>query len=316
MCAAVSSLNSFTIILPVYNGAKHLAEQLESIAAQSDTNWQLILSDDGSKDQSLAIIKEFAARFPDQVKLRTGPKSGLTAHITDLLDAATDVQGPIVLCDQDDIWFEDRLASDRTLMTTLCDRHSQKPVLLCRRTQLCNEEGQPLSLSPPRARAPSFGNALVQNIASGNTMVFNRHLLLKLRAMPDAMRTSAYHDWWIYQIATGIGGQVHWAAEPKIFYRQHNANLVGVPRGIKGLFARAARLLNGTGSAESDAHLTALATVRAHLTPAAQHQLDAFQAARRGSLFVRLQHIKQSGVYRQARPETALLWLAALSGRL
>jgi glycosyltransferase involved in cell wall biosynthesis len=316
MCAAVSSMNSFTIILPVYNGAKHLAQQLDSIAAQSDADWHLILSDDGSNDESPEIIQNFAAKFPNQVRLRKGPKSGLTAHITALLDAVPDGQGAVMLCDQDDIWFEDRLASDRALLTSLCKTHPQKPVLLCRRSHLCDEDGQPLVLSPPRPRAASFGNALVQNIASGNTMVFNRDLLLKLRKMPDAARNCAYHDWWIYQIATGIGGHVHCDAEPKIFYRQHTSNLVGVPRGIKGIFARAARLLNGTGSAESDTHLTALAAVHEHLTPAAQHQLDAFQAARKGSLFERLKHMKRAGVYRQSRPETALLWLAALARRL
>ncbi|MEP5154795.1 glycosyltransferase, partial [Planktotalea sp.] len=285
MCAAELSKNSFTIILPVYNGATHLGQQLESIAAQSDSDWQLLLSDDGSSDDSPKIIKDFAARHPDQVSLHSGPNSGLTAHVLELLNVVPEGSGPIALCDQDDIWLEDRLASDRALMANLCSAHPQKPVLLCRRSQLCDETGVPLGLSAPRPRPPSFGNALVQNIASGNTMVFNRDLLMSLQNMSDAARDCAYHDWWIYQIAAGIGGHIHHDTEPKILYRQHGSNLVGVPRGLRGILARAARLLSGVGSAESATHLAALERVRAHLTPAAQRQLTAFQSARKGSLF-------------------------------
>src|ERR1700690_787073 len=48
--------------MPVYNGAKHLSKALDSILAQSHTDFDLYLFDDASTDESLAIINEYAQR--------------------------------------------------------------------------------------------------------------------------------------------------------------------------------------------------------------------------------------------------------------
>jgi hypothetical protein len=68
--------------------------------------------------------------------------------------------------------------------------------------------GAPIGFSPLFVRAPTFQNALVQNIGGGNTMVFNRAARLALRATrADVALVS--HDWWTYQVVTGIGGTAH-----------------------------------------------------------------------------------------------------------
>lgn len=305
--------DSFIVVLPVFNGAAHLRQQLDSIAAQSDQDWRLFASDDGSTDNSVSILQAFATRFPDQVTLLRGPRQGLTAHITKLLDIIPDGAGPIALCDQDDIWLEDRLAADRALIAGI---DPDVPALVCRRTRLCDKEGNPLGLSPARPRPPSFGNALVQNIASGNTMVLNRALCERLQSLAKVSQGVAYHDWWIYQVVTGIGGDIHFDPDPKILYRQHASNLVGVPRGLSGMIQRTLRLLSGAVAQDGSTHLDALATIRKELTPEAQRQLDALRAAQSGGVTNRVRNISKSGIYRQSRRETLVIWLAALVGRL
>ena len=65
------------ILMGAYNGAAHLREQLDSIAAQTHPDWVLRVSDDGSSDATLAILADFAARFePGRVEVRPGPRAG------------------------------------------------------------------------------------------------------------------------------------------------------------------------------------------------------------------------------------------------
>ena len=58
-----------TILLATLNGEKYLKAQLESIAAQTYENWQLVVGDDGSTDQTLEILKEFQKEHPNQVTI-------------------------------------------------------------------------------------------------------------------------------------------------------------------------------------------------------------------------------------------------------
>lgn len=313
MTPASRTIDLFVILLPVFNGARFLEEQLNSIAAQTDPNWRLIASDDGSTDASLSILEGFATRFPDKVRLTEGPQKGLVANVSALYEASVAETGPVVLCDQDDIWLSDRLASDRAVLSTF---DSARPVLLCRRTQLCDETGSPLGLSPNRTRPPSFANALVQNIASGNTMVLTPALMDHIRGHASKASDCVYHDWWIYQIATGIGAHVHHDQQHKILYRRHDANLVGVPFGLTGLFLRIRRIFARSNADAIGRHLDALDQVREHLTPSARRQLDAYRTGRTEGPIGQIRGLWSAGVYRQSRFETLVLMANALMGRL
>ena len=61
-----------TILLATLNGEDYLKAQLESIAAQTYENWQLVVGDDGSTDDTISIIEEFSEKHPDQVTIITG----------------------------------------------------------------------------------------------------------------------------------------------------------------------------------------------------------------------------------------------------
>ena len=52
---------SLSILLPTYNGARFLAEQVESIRAQTFTDWRLLICDDGSTDDTVALLARLAA---------------------------------------------------------------------------------------------------------------------------------------------------------------------------------------------------------------------------------------------------------------
>ena len=72
------------ILLSTYNGADYLNEQLASIAAQDIDEWRLMIRDDGSTDNSVAIIKKFALDHPGRVLIISGPsvRKGWLLHMT------------------------------------------------------------------------------------------------------------------------------------------------------------------------------------------------------------------------------------------
>ena len=71
--------------MAVYNGAAYLQDQLDSLAAQTHPDWQLIASDDGSRDGSARILADFAQAWPHSI-LRQGPRQGGTANFMSLID--------------------------------------------------------------------------------------------------------------------------------------------------------------------------------------------------------------------------------------
>lgn len=98
------------ILLATWQGARFLDAQLQSIAEQSYRNWRLIVSDDGSVDDTTGIVRRFATTNPDhEVVLLPGPRLGATQNFLHLIDFVRRGEA-IAFCDQDDVWLPDRLS--------------------------------------------------------------------------------------------------------------------------------------------------------------------------------------------------------------
>ncbi|MGI9393708.1 MAG: glycosyltransferase, partial [Boseongicola sp.] len=83
------SADHVTILLATFNGAAHVNEQLESYCNQTHRNWSLLVSDDGSSDETCSIIRKFARRNSKrQVTLLRGPGNGSASNFLSLLRAA------------------------------------------------------------------------------------------------------------------------------------------------------------------------------------------------------------------------------------
>jgi len=89
-----------SVALPVYNGEKYLAEAIDSILAQSFSNFELIIIDDGSTDGSRQIMREYERRDA-RVRVVTNENSGLANTLNDIIDLARGIW--IARMDQDDI---------------------------------------------------------------------------------------------------------------------------------------------------------------------------------------------------------------------
>ncbi len=83
-----ASLPTISIGMPVYNGAAHLAEALQSLLAQSFTDFEIIISDNCSTDETAHIIARYAARDPRIRAIRQSENTGGLANFRFVLDAA------------------------------------------------------------------------------------------------------------------------------------------------------------------------------------------------------------------------------------
>lgn len=295
----------------VYQGAAHLGEQLASFAAQDHADWTLVASDDGSRDGSGDILRAFALAHPGRVRIVRGPGQGHAANYLSMLRALPEAPGWLAFSDQDDVWLPHRLSRGIAALTM------QGPALYCSRSFITSTALQGRRLSAPRPRPPSFRNALVQNIAAGNTMLLNPAAATLVRAAAQDCPGVVVHDWWVYLLVTGAGGTVIHDDRPTILYRQHARNAIGANDGLLAKLRRLGQVAAGDFRAWNDTNLAALTAAQDRLTPDARAILADWQAMRASPrLWDRLRRLRRLHLYRQTRASTAALWFAAVIGRL
>lgn len=309
-----TALPEVTVLLGQLNGARFLEAQLSSIAAQAGCPVRLIVSDDGSADHGPMLVRAFSARHPDvAIDLIDGPKRGFAQNFLHLLRAAGPQASHVALCDQDDYWLPGRLARAVRMLESVPEG---TPALYGSRTLVCNADLTPRKPSPLHARPPSFRNALVQSIAGGNTLVLNRAALDLVQAASAEARTVVSHDWWIYQLISGVGGRVIYDPEPGLLYRQHDANVVGANNSIRGGLIRLGAVMAGRFSRWNRINVAALQASAHRFTPENRQVLARFAALRRAPFLARLRLLRRAGLYRQTIKGDIALWIATALNRI
>ncbi|TRW99469.1 glycosyltransferase [Paracoccus sp. M683] len=302
-----------TILMAVYDGGAHLAQQLDSFAMQDHREWRLIISDDGSDDDSRVICAGFRDRMgADRVQLIDGPRAGPTRNFLHLVDQAPDGV-PLAFSDQDDVWLPHKMTR---AMTQLAD--AEGPTLYCARTLICDQALQNRQPSRLFKRPHGFRNALVQACTPGNSSVFNlaAAALLK-RGVQAAMRHDLpAHDWWAYQLVSGAGGTVIFDAEPVLLYRQHDNNVMGRNDTPRGMLRRMGMLMQGEYGDWLTANTAALTEGAPLLSPENRDILARFRRMLDLPGPAALRELRRLGLYRQTAGGNAALMAAAAMGRL
>jgi glycosyltransferase involved in cell wall biosynthesis len=218
------------ILLATYNGGKYLREQLDSIIDQSNVNWRLIIRDDGSSDDTIAIINEYQKHWPGRISLlnSNGKALGAVGNFSLLLESST--ADYVMLCDQDDVWLPDKIDSTLEKIRSLENDYGHDTPLLVY-TDLCvvDEKLLPVADSMWRYQqlnpfnGSRLNRLLLHNIPTGCTMMINR----RLRELASPVPAEAcMHDWWISLVAAAFG-KSDIIFEPTVRYRQHDSNFVG-----------------------------------------------------------------------------------------
>lgn len=278
-----------------YNGSAFLAEQLRSFERQTWCNWSLYVSDDGSQDGSLALLKDFGALHDGRVQIFDGPGKGFVANFLGLT-CRDDIDADFYAwSDQDDIWKEEKLERALAWLQTT---PSDLPALYGGRTELIRECGESFGFSPLFHRPPHFLNALVQNIAGGNTMVFNQAARALLKEAGKDVDVPS-HDWWLYQLVSGAGGSVFYDPEPMLLYRQHDENVIGTNSDWSARLQRIRMLFEGRFEDWNNRNIQALESMQHRLTKKHQATLVQFKAIRKAKFVKRVLGLQRAGFYRQ-----------------
>lgn len=221
-----------TILLATYNGEAFLAEQIESILSQTETDWQLLMRDDGSTDDTEAIAQKYAAAYPDKIRFfRCGTPSGSSKSNFFALLAMAETEY-CMTCDQDDVWLPQKIDLTLRCIRDMEKRYGAATPLLVHTdlrvvdARLCVLAESLFSMQDLNPRRNRLNQLLTQNIVTGCTMMVNRSLLEKLQSPPTY---AIMHDWWLALVAAAFG-QIGFLGEPTVLYRQHGANQVGAKK--------------------------------------------------------------------------------------
>ena len=222
-------MRTVRILLATYNGEKYIGEMIDSILAQDYQDWQLVLSDDQSKDGTVSILEAYAEKYPDRI---THYRSGLhfgnaQSHFLHLLSRFADAPY-IMFCDQDDIWHEQKVSGTLKKMKEI----EEVGVPAVVHTDLRVVDGQLRELAPSFMSYSGLSGGrmqlkhlLVQNVVTGCTMMING-ALAELANAHKPEGEILMHDWWLAMIGAALG-KTGYLDQATINYRQHGNNTVG-----------------------------------------------------------------------------------------
>lgn len=297
-CPALSNNGEICILMCTFQGEKHLADQLESIRKQTYKNWRLFVSDDGSTDTTLEILRNFQASLvPGQMEIFNGPRRGFADNFMSLLLNPKIEGSYFAFSDQDDYWLENKLSEAVLKLKALPHRGSRPAMYASSRVQV-NEDLKPIGIAGKRRLVPSFNNALVQNIAGGNTILLNkslRDILLKIGAVEVVA-----HDWWTYLVCTGVGGDFCYDNEAYLLYRQHSNNVIGSGCSWGTRRKRLDNIFNGRYRQRIDINLKALELAKWTLAEDNVGKMERFLSLRDKPAPIRIIALLQSGIHRQS----------------
>ena len=209
---------SVSVVLATYNGEKYIAEQLESISQQSYQNFNVIIVDDASSDDTVAIVQSFMKRLPLKL-IENEDNLGYIKNFEKALSLAdADYIAP---CDQDDVWTSDKL---QTLVDNIDDA-----TLIYSNSELVDAEGKSLKHTLSEKLKNNFVSThsalsfVFDNCVSAHAMLFKKELLDSIFPFPDTL----YFDAWIAANAASLN-DVKYMDKNLVLYRQHTTNTLSI----------------------------------------------------------------------------------------
>jgi glycosyltransferase involved in cell wall biosynthesis len=211
-----------SIVLATYNGEKFITQQMDSLLHQSYPNTEIIVVDDGSKDATINILRDYTAKHKNITIFKNEANLGFIKNFEKGCSLANGEY--ISLCDQDDYWLPDKIKN--------CFNAIGNSAMVYCNSMVCNEHLGPSGRKiSDIVNCRPFNNCLEQAIFCriyGHATLFKKELFIKARPFLDVIP----HDWWLSYIATFNGG-ITYLDQVLVYYRQHSSNLFGAVGGKK-----------------------------------------------------------------------------------
>lgn len=220
------------IALATYNGSRFIEPLLASLRAQTHAPVRIYVSDDGSRDKTIDLLRASA----ELMDLRIVPYAPSGNILRNFENAISATDAPYVaLCDQDDVWHPQKIELLLARMRELELAHgSETPLLVFCDLEIVDAELATIHPSffgstIKSSRARTFRDFALNNHAPGCATLMNRALIDLALPFPDL----DIHDHWLIQLAT-LSGHVDCVDMPLIRYRQHGSNSIGLGMSSEG----------------------------------------------------------------------------------
>ncbi len=219
-----------SVAMCTYNGARHLQDQLVSLAAQTRLPDELVVCDDQSADDTVELLRAFAAHAPFPIHIYSNEKNlGSTKNFERAIELCC---GDIIaLCDQDDVWHPAKLSR-------IAEVFASRPEIgmVFTDAEVVDEALRPLgyylwqhTFSAAARKLFRAGKAFdvlsLHNIVTGATMAFRSKF--KELVLPIPQHIALIHDGWIAAMIAATGATIEPLHEPLIKYRQHLRQQIG-----------------------------------------------------------------------------------------
>ena len=215
--------------LCTYNGARHLREQLESIALQTRLPDELVACDDGSGDATLDVLRDFAKEAPFEVRIHLNLHNlGVAKNFEKALGLC---RGDfIALSDQDDIWLPRKLK----LLEAAFEKNPGAGFAFCD-AEVVDTELRPLGYSLWESVGfggrlgveDTFSLLLRRNFVTGACMMLRRDLLPTVLPIDGAW----IHDYWAAIVLSALDYEAVLVEDKLVRYRQHTTQQIGTRKG-------------------------------------------------------------------------------------
>lgn len=216
------------ILLATYNGERYLREQIESLYAQTFLDWNIYVHDDGSSDNSVAILEEYEKNKDNFTILHYPSQHGSKDNFLSLLQMVE--ADYYFFCDQDDVWLNDKIETSLKRMNKEEQANGQLPIVVFSDLYVTDSNMEIIDESFMRSSAiypqliHSFNECAAINIVTGCTMLINAEAKQSL-IFPSEKATM--HDYWIVLCILRNKGVVSYIDTPLVYYRQHSDNVIG-----------------------------------------------------------------------------------------
>jgi glycosyltransferase involved in cell wall biosynthesis len=210
-----------SIAMATYNGELFIREQLDSILTQTLSDWELIVCDDGSTDNTLSILQEYANN-DSRIKIYQNETNlGFKRNFEKAIGLCSGEY--IALCDQDDIWYPNHLEILLNLIGNNSLSIGNSDIVDTNNTFLNKRmsDTDHIHFIPKDYRKLLYREFFYANPFQGASMLLKKEFALKCIPIPDEVH---YHDTWLSTCACLDQGLVY-TYTPITRYRQHGKNI-------------------------------------------------------------------------------------------